>query len=500
MADKTLSELAKGAWSGATAYTVGDIVTSAGSSYVCISNHTNQQPPNATYWALLASKGDTGATGATGPTGATGATGAKGDTGDTGPQGDPGMVWEGPWQTSTAYAVDDVVSNSGSSYICIEAHTSGTFATDLAAGKWQLVAQKGDTGAQGPQGNQGPAGDDGVIQSIVAGDNVTIDDTDPANPVIHAEGEGDVDGPASATDNAVARFDGTTGKIIQNSAVTIDDSGNIATSGTVDGRDLSTDGTKLDGIEAGADATDAGNVGSSIHGSAAKATPVDADTVPLIDSAASNVLKKVTWANIKATLKSYFDTVYQAILVSGTNIKTVNGSSLLGSGDLIVGGGGETSTFLNAAAGISLGGYGGNVTFGEDSVNGFIGVAKMPDSVTSAFSLAGRMPDGASGIASIKLLVLGDNSGGNAYLQFYTTRIDTDTGAALSSDTTDTHAAYAIAANGQSQLISLPTGSYNGISPDEGDIVHVVVLRDASNGSDTHNTNLQILGVLINWS
>lgn len=36
-----------------------------------------------------------------------------------------------------------------------------------------------------------------------------------------------VSGPASATDNAVARFDGTTGKLIQNStAATIDDSGN----------------------------------------------------------------------------------------------------------------------------------------------------------------------------------------------------------------------------------------------------------------------------------
>jgi hypothetical protein len=36
---------------------------------------------------------------------------------------------------------------------------------------------------------------------------------------------GDVVGPASATDNAVARYDGTTGKIIQNSAVTIADDG-----------------------------------------------------------------------------------------------------------------------------------------------------------------------------------------------------------------------------------------------------------------------------------
>jgi len=45
---------------------------------------------------------------------------------------------------------------------------------------------------------------------------------------------GDVYGPASATDNAIARFDGTTGKIIQNSVVTIaDTTGNMAGVGTL---------------------------------------------------------------------------------------------------------------------------------------------------------------------------------------------------------------------------------------------------------------------------
>jgi hypothetical protein len=38
---------------------------------------------------------------------------------------------------------------------------------------------------------------------------------------------GDVIGPASATDNAIARFDTTTGKLIQNSTVTISDNGDI---------------------------------------------------------------------------------------------------------------------------------------------------------------------------------------------------------------------------------------------------------------------------------
>jgi len=54
---------------------------------------------------------------------------------------------------------------------------------------------------------------------------------------------GDVVGPASSTDNAVARFDGTTGKLIQNSAVTIaDTSGNITTGGVV----LTANGTVSD--------------------------------------------------------------------------------------------------------------------------------------------------------------------------------------------------------------------------------------------------------------
>lgn len=52
------------------------------------------------------------------------------------------------------------------------------------------------------------------------------------------------------------------------------------------------------------------DVAAVIHAASSKATPVDADELGLVDSAASNVLKKLTWANLKATLKSYFDTLY----------------------------------------------------------------------------------------------------------------------------------------------------------------------------------------------
>jgi hypothetical protein len=46
--------------------------------------------------------------------------------------------------------------------------------------------------------------------------------------VDNTDAGGDVVGPASATDNAIVRFDTTTGKLIQNSVVTMDDTGVIA--------------------------------------------------------------------------------------------------------------------------------------------------------------------------------------------------------------------------------------------------------------------------------
>lgn len=57
------------------------------------------------------------------------------------------IEWQGAWLTATSYALNDAVSQGGSSYICIVAHTSGTFATDLAALKWEVLAAKGTDGA-----------------------------------------------------------------------------------------------------------------------------------------------------------------------------------------------------------------------------------------------------------------------------------------------------------------------------------------------------------------
>lgn len=78
----------RGAWSSATAYSAAtfDAITFDGSSYVAIANSTNQAPPNATFWQLLAAKGDAGATGATGATGSQGPAGTAATYSDAAPQ------------------------------------------------------------------------------------------------------------------------------------------------------------------------------------------------------------------------------------------------------------------------------------------------------------------------------------------------------------------------------------------------------------------------------
>jgi len=52
--------------------------------------------------------------------------------------------------------------------------------------------------------------------------------------------------------------------------------------------------------------------GQAIVQATEKTTPVDADLVGLIDSV-TGLLFKLTWANVKATLKTYFDTLYATI-------------------------------------------------------------------------------------------------------------------------------------------------------------------------------------------
>jgi len=94
---------------------------------------------------------------------------------------------------------------------------------------------------------------------------LTADSTQPLGVSWAASGSGDVSGPASSTDNAIVRFDGTTGKLIQNSGVTIDDSDNITTPGnlTVNGN-ASLGDNSGDTINLGGGTSDTVNLNSDL--------------------------------------------------------------------------------------------------------------------------------------------------------------------------------------------------------------------------------------------
>ena len=89
---------------------------------------------------------------------------------------------------------------------------------------------------------------DGTNARTIANVTLAVGDTWTLEGTFNSSGEmkttgggsGDVVGPASATDNAVVRFDGTTGKLVQNSAVTVADTTGDITGGKYNGLTVTT--------------------------------------------------------------------------------------------------------------------------------------------------------------------------------------------------------------------------------------------------------------------
>lgn len=74
------------------------------------------------------------------------------------------------WVTAFSYSVDDLVIQSNKIYQCLTAHTSGTFATDLANGEWvELSAQQDLTGEVTTIGSSATVTNDAVIAKTLTG-------------------------------------------------------------------------------------------------------------------------------------------------------------------------------------------------------------------------------------------------------------------------------------------------------------------------------------------
>ncbi len=150
-----------------------------------------------------------------------------------------------------------------------------------------------------------------------------------------------------------------------------------------------------------------------------KTTPVDADALGIIDSAASNVLKKLTWANLKATSKTYTDTLYALIgAITGSGLTMATGR-LLGRSTASTGAVEE----ITVGSGLSL--SAGTLT------------ATAAGDVTASANLTDnavvRGDGGAKGTQTTGVLIDDDNK-----ISGYRGNINTQTGTSYTLDAADT--------------------------------------------------------------
>ena len=204
--------------------------------------------------------------------------------------------------------------------------------------------------------------------SLVAGTNVTISGTWP-NQTINATGGGggggDVTGPSSATDNAIARFDGTTGKLIQNSGVQINDSGEINV-GVWKGTEV---GIPYGGTGASTASQARGNLLPSYTGNSGKVLAVNTGATDVEWIAAGGV-----------------GTVTSVDVSGGTTGLTTSGGPITGSGTITLAGtlavaNGGTGATTAGTARSNLGAAASGANSDITSMSGITGGISTPDYV-----------------------------------------------------------------------------------------------------------------------
>ena len=120
-------------------------------------------------------------------------------------------------------------------------------------------------------------------------------------------GTGNVVGPASSTDNALVRFDGTTGKLLQNSGAALNDAGALTVPGSI---------TSASG---GVTATSGSIAGSILQAT----TQIEANGSVVIDNTQRGFLKNVqNEVAVHSTTGTLGDEQF-AVLLAGTYTRTL---------------------------------------------------------------------------------------------------------------------------------------------------------------------------------
>jgi hypothetical protein len=117
------------------------------------------------------------------------------------------------------------ITVTGDASPTVEVTADGSIVVTVSSGSAQNVF---NTFAVAGQGNVVADSTDDTL-TFIAGTNISITTNPSADSItINSTGSGDVAGPASATDNALVRFDGTTGKLVQNGVITESGTGDLA--------------------------------------------------------------------------------------------------------------------------------------------------------------------------------------------------------------------------------------------------------------------------------
>ena len=231
---------------------------------------------------------------------------------------------EGEWQATDAASGGDVstdaifdaagdliVGDGADSAVRLPLGANGlVLKSNGTTAVWDAIAGTGDVVGDASSTDNAITRFDGTTGKAIQNSGATIDDTGnlTANNFTGTSSgtnTGDQDLSAYVTsgasvDNAITRYNGTSGKLLQNSPATIDNSGNIVTLGSVNGRNVSADGTKLDTVATNADVTDETNVVSSLSGATLTdaGVPASDDKVLIQDTSDSNNLKYVDVSDI----------------------------------------------------------------------------------------------------------------------------------------------------------------------------------------------------------
>jgi hypothetical protein len=230
---------------------------------------------------------------------------------------------------------------------------------------------------------------------------------------------GDVYGPASATDNAVARYDGTTGKIIQNSAVTIADDGAtvIAANSTSEGLRITQIGTGnalLVEDAANPDATPfvVNASGDVVQGSTTSYSTIATYTSPIQNHVSGNATAGIGLFNWSSGTSAKGDIAFLKSL-SGT-IGTLSAVSAgVDLGGLTFFGAGDASTWVRAASILAEADAG---TFSATSMPGRLTFNTTADGASSPtermrIGSAGNVGIGGTGNAQTNLYLQKDITG-----------------------------------------------------------------------------------------